>query len=156
MQIKDSYESLKEGLNDKSSGNNYDHYSDYSEEGSKRKESSFRYYQRQSSQFKNSRSSSSDWDFKTEEEYIFSLVFGYNWDEDVERFMLKENAQKRAIFIEKVIELRRTKFRQDTESTGEGEREEPEDKFGQNLDQRAFISEAFQTRFSGLGNTGSA
>jgi hypothetical protein len=135
MQIKDSYEYLKDEISGKhKSGPDFT-----KDDPSPTKESNFRYYQRQAA---GPRSSSSNWDFKTEEEYVFSLVFGYNWDEDVDRFMLTQHTEKRKLFIEKVIELRKEKFRQECEQAGE-ELDPPADKFGEDLDDRSFIQQAF-------------
>lgn len=151
MQIKDSYEHLRHELfKNKKGGSKNAQSEDHDFEGAT-KESSFRYYQRQAYNNTGTRSSSSNWDFKTEEEYIFYLVFGYNWDEDVDRFMLTQHAEKRKIFMEKVIELRKTKFEQEAK-TSQKPLTPPKDNFGEGLNARDFIQSAFKTRFTGLGS----
>lgn len=155
MEIKDSYESLKDFLTNREKNKAEFKDTNFEDSTETSKESNFRYYQRQASNFQNTRNASSNWDFKTEEEYIFYLIFGYNWDEDVDRFMLTQNAAKRQMFIEKVIELRKSHFQQEQESKGVT-LEQPADNFGSGLDHRTFINQAFSTRFSGLGAGSSA
>lgn len=149
MQIKDSYEALREKLTRKEKRGESDSDSQSKQENVRpSKDSNFRKYQRQAY---NNRHSQENWDFKTEEEFIFYLVFGYNWDENMDKYLLKSNMEKRRVFKEKVINLRRNKYVQECEQN-KVEVEEEKQSFGENLDSQQFILQAFQTRFSGIGS----
>ena len=54
------------------------------------------------------------------------------------------------MFINKVIELRKQTHQHEEEKTGQ-KIDIPEDNFGEGLDDRHFIKNAFKTRFQGLG-----
>lgn len=47
---------------------------------------------------------------KSEEEYIYFIIFGKTYEEDPEAFFLRENAKKRRVYIENVEKIREQKI----------------------------------------------
>lgn len=133
MRIKDSYETIKKDL-DEADKNRAKSPSSSSPGDFKGKGGHNPYKSSSFNDFKKQTKKRADLtNYKTEEEYIFYLIFGYIHQNDPERFFLKENAEKRKTFRERVMELRDTK--EDAKLTD-----------------REFINKAFITEFRGMGN----
>ena len=73
-----------------------------------------------------------DWDYKTQEAYIFKLIFGFDYEGNEMKFMLVEYKEKRKAFRQQVMEMR-------------GLEDDPK------VSDEDFMNGAFQTKFSGVG-----
>lgn len=134
MQIKESYEKLREDLKQKKNFN-FSQKSEKSEnsENYSQNTQNFGFKDFKSQAHNNNKDSTIT--FKTQEEYIFYLIFGYIHETDPDKFFLKENKEKRKKFREQVFELRNN----------------PEDL---ELSDEEFIRKAFITEFKGMGMGG--